>query len=776
MTASRKIGLLALAVGGCLTLALNWHPTPKPAIYLSQLLPQASSGPLLSSNGTLGSFAATPFLGAGWDEHTDLDFRTSLGQRKPAVIRFYLSQIEAVMIDLEGRSPSGPAEVQIGLGQNARTVQLENDWTSCKLELPANELKVGLNQLFIRGKQPTQWRNTSFRLLNSASNRPVIAAPVPGPEIKTPMLSPTPNQPSPTDNETSAPSDKEPISLAPDQPIKLAFGNSLEFPVLARPGMNLVFDGIEPWIEPGAPSLKSPWTLKIRMSNGKNAQEQQWEIKKSGSQKFPIQVDKAGQMNLSVMAQTTEPLLPGQAGLLLRKARLESSQPSPSPTQTPEVGQPQSEIKTKPNVILVVVDTLRSDALGCYGAKNANTPHFDALAADGVRFANCMAQSSWTKSAMASIMTATLPQKHLTEDFPDVLAPWYPKLSKLLLDNGYDTRAIVSNPFVGKEFGFADGFEGFLQQNEADAHQITRAALGQLEKLGPEKPFFLYLHVLDPHLPYSPPAQFRPKQGPASFSVNDMKTLREGWEKDGPSPARQVKVEQAKALYAGEITSCDRAFGALVAGLKKRGLYENSLVIVVSDHGEQFFEHGLCDHMNSLYQELLHVPLLIKFPAGAGAGKVVEPVWQHIDITPTVLKAAGIQAPIEMQGLSYTPNGPQGNPERSAYFSLKVGLEAAYFGQSPKDSQVHAKAELEGVRVGPWVLQRAISTLVDLEPLQLFNLQDDPGERTNLAFGRPDLRSWMTALLAQKSRSNEAAPHASRSSVDASLNGLQYLR
>ncbi len=777
MTTTRKLVFLTLAIGSAVALKLSWNENPKPAIYLSERLPQASSGPLLAITGKIGSYQATPFLGKGWDQHEDLELRTTLGRQRDAVIRFYLTEPEAINIELEGRCLTQMVKVELGLQQtDAQPFELETDWTRCKLAIPASAVKVGLNQLIIHGSQPTQWRNCTFRLRNSSEHN--LDTAIAQAETTPSLLSPTPNEPTPLAKPTSNATEKEPRPLAPDQPIRLAFGHSLEFPVLARPGMMLNFDGIEPWIEPGAPSLKTPWTLQVKLqSNSKSGKVQSWDLQQGSSQHLTLEIDSPRQVSLSLMARSSEKLLPGQAGLLVRKARLEIPTLSSS-SQTaslPTLSEPDGKASKPPDVILFVIDTLRSDSLHCYGAKTKATAHFDALATDGVRFANCMAQSSWTKAAMGSIMTSMLPQRHLAEDFPDVLAPWLPKLSKLLQEAHYDTLAVVSNPFVGREFGFADGFNQFVEKPDANAHQITVEALQQLEKREKKQPFFLYVHVLDPHLPYSPPSQFRPKQGPSSFSVNDMKALRQGWETDGANPERQAKVELAKALYAGEIASCDQAFGNFIEILKKQGLYQNSLIVVVSDHGEQFFEHGLCDHMNSLYQELLHVPLIIKFPDQEGAGKVEEPVWQHIDITPTILRAAGIEAPVEMQGVAYSPTGSSGNPDRAAYFSLKVGTEAAHFGQSD-NSSLKAKAELEGIRVGPWVFQLATSTLADLEPIQLFNLEDDPNEFKNQAYSRSDLRCWLAALLSEKSRSKEAAPQASNAKVDSSLNGLQYLR
>jgi arylsulfatase A-like enzyme len=202
------------------------------------------------------------------------------------------------------------------------------------------------------------------------------------------------------------------------------------------------------------------------------------------------------------------------------------------------------------------------------------------------------------------------------------------------------------------------------------------------------------------------------------------------------------------ALYDGGVANCDDAFGALMDSLKSRGLYENTIVVLVSDHGEQFFEHGLCDHMNSLYQELLHVPLIIKFPGGEDKGRVVGQMWQHIDIAPTLLHRVGAEIPESMQGVAYLPGGSDGKADRPAYFSLHVGENAAHYGQA----EGVARADMDGMRLGSWVLNRTTSTIAFLEPLQLFDLATDPKEQNNLAYTRPEVRVWLASLLKLRSK------------------------
>ena len=719
--------LAALVIFG---LFLFW-PTQTPAsrTWLAELLPQASSGPLVAPDGLLGSFESTPFLPSGWSSLTGQDFRTT--QKTGAVVRFYLTQKVPLEVDLEGRAEPA-ATVRLTLQeqtQSFKEFRLTENWIPCQFEIPASALREGMNQLVIRDGQATEWRQCHIKVVHSTAAQ---------------------------------------AGTAGKERTHLNFGRSLEMPALIQPHTSLIIDDLEPWIEPGAPSLDSPWNLTVRLQSP--GLDLSWNMSRGGSHKILLPIEVPTQTTLSLMATTASAVVQGQPGLSLRNARLESPQPPPlSPTPA---SRPERTTKGKPNIVLYVVDTLRADHLHCYGYPS-RTPHFDALSTDGVRFAQCMAQSSWTKASMASIMTSLLPHQHGAEDFPDALPPSLATLAQLLNKAGYENRGIVANACVPRGFGFAEGFAVYQEMLESDVHQLTTATLSWLEGRKPDKPFFLYFHALDPHLPYSPPPRFRPPNSPPGFGFQDMKKLREDWESGNRDGESQRRLVQSGALYDGEIASCDQAFGQFISALKARGLYDNTIIVLVSDHGEQFFEHNLCDHMNSLYQELLHVPLIIKFPHGQGAGTVIEPVWQHIDIAPTLLQQAGVAIPPAMVGVAYEPGGPVGQPDRPAYFPLKVGSNAARYGQG----EGFARAEMEGIRVGPWVFNLTKSTIADLEPLQLFNLKTDGAEMKNLAFTRPEVRTWLACLLRIHSRpeARETRQVPDRLLQD-SLRALQYLR
>lgn len=315
-------------------------------------------------------------------------------------------------------------------------------------------------------------------------------------------------------------------------------------------------------------------------------------------------------------------------------------------------------------VILFLVDTLRADHLGCYGYGRDTSPALDELVADGVVFEECQAQSSWTKPATASILTGLLPSVHRAVHKVAALPPEHMLLAEPLLAAGYDTAAFGANGFIfGPEQGFGRGFERFESgielvhgasgKEHVRADVLVDAALDWLAEDRGDAPPFLYMHAVDPHDPYDPLPELRNRftQPLGEGQPTDAELERPGPVKERFGGTIPPKIlERMEGLYDAEILAADQALGRLIAGLKSAGLYDAATIVFVADHGEEFLEHGRVGHNPALFQEVTHVPLVIKFPFGLAPeaqaslrGRRFSERVRQVDVLPTVLDAVGVE-------------------------------------------------------------------------------------------------------------------------------------
>ena len=306
-----------------------------------------------------------------------------------------------------------------------------------------------------------------------------------------------------------------------------------------------------------------------------------------------------------------------------------------------------------PNVLLITLDTTRADRLGCYGYARDTSPHLDALAAHSTRYTRAYSTSSWTLPAHASLFTGKFPTSHgarfdsegslILGDAiraPDdlrarPLAPEEATLAGLLGAAGYDTGAVVAGPWMLKRFGLAAGFS-FYDDEDITSHagrrapEVTNRAITWLERPR-EGPFFLFLNYFDPHYPYEPPDAF------AGRFLLPGSEPRPGWRGHFP------------ALYDAEIAYTDAEVGRLLDYLRARGDFEDTLVVVTSDHGELLGEHGEWGHQRFLYEELTRIPLLVKAPGSPTPGRVESDPVQILDVFALVLEQAGVGSPASAQ-------------------------------------------------------------------------------------------------------------------------------
>lgn len=387
-----------------------------------------------------------------------------------------------------------------------------------------------------------------------------------------------------------------------------------------------------------------------------------------------------------------------------------------SPTGEPVVAQSPSSPSGSPrgasNVILITLDTLRSDRLSCYGSNLVDTPNIDAFAAEGVRFTNAASTVPFTLPAHASIMTGLYPPGHgVRENVGYVLDERFSTLAEVLGAGGWATGGFVSAFVLDHRWGIGRGFEhyfdGFdlremetanLGSVQRDGATTVAAAVSWLDERPADRPFFLWLHLYDPHEPYTPAEPFKSRY-----------------------PGRP---------YDAEVAYTDSLVGDFRHALEERALLDDSLVILTSDHGEGLGDHGEEFHGFFVYDSTIHVALIVRPPTGGGAGRVVDRAVSHVDLLPTVLDLVGLPVPENVHGRSLAP--------------LVAGEDVEW------DRPVYSESLYPLLHYG-WAPLRSLRTerfkLIDVPRAELYDLARDPAEDQNL-FGRePKLSNEMTAAL-----------------------------
>jgi arylsulfatase A-like enzyme len=318
-----------------------------------------------------------------------------------------------------------------------------------------------------------------------------------------------------------------------------------------------------------------------------------------------------------------------------------------------------SEPHRPPNVVLVVVDTLRADRLGCYGNPRALTPAIDALGARGAVFRRAYAQSSWTLPSVGSIMTSRMPFEHGgvlpgTRVNDDNVT-----LAEALRAHGYVTGAFVANPLVNAVAGFGQGFDVFDVPVRTNPHAFPIARAGIIDTHAADwlakralardgSPFFLYLHYMEPHPPYGRTDKLRRLLG--GRPAPDLGALSQAYMLSRTYRLTREQLADVQDVYDAEIAQVDDAIAWIVRSLDKLRMLDDTVIVFTADHGEEFMDHGGTSHGWTLYDEVLHVPLLIAAP---GKGRVdVDETVALVDVAPTVLELAGIPAPAGYEGHS----------------------------------------------------------------------------------------------------------------------------
>lgn len=347
----------------------------------------------------------------------------------------------------------------------------------------------------------------------------------------------------------------------------------------------------------------------------------------------------------------------------------------------------------RPNVLLISIDTLRADHLSCYGYDKVTTPHLDRLGEEGILFENAYSTAAWTPPAHASMLTGLYPSSHGVVD-NHRLRKDIPTLAEVFSKSGYRTAGFVNNSQVGELVGLEKGHETYMEVwrgskgrsivrrsmnylvrnameavglNDHGAHRTNQLARDWIRE-NKGHAFYMFIHYIEPHNPINAPYPFKNKywqnrnrhgidknklylvaQNPLVCFTNNIRLNRE-------------ELTALRALYDGEISYIDYKIGELIAFLKKERIYDNTFIIITADHGEHFGEHDLYSHVASLYEPIIHIPLMMKFPEGFNRQARISGLVQLVDIFPTVIETIGLNQEflrgIQGKSLFRTANDP----------------------------------------------------------------------------------------------------------------------
>jgi arylsulfatase A-like enzyme/Flp pilus assembly protein TadD len=391
---------------------------------------------------------------------------------------------------------------------------------------------------------------------------------------------------------------------------------------------------------------------------------------------------------------------------------------------------PTANATAKPqlNVVVVTIDTLRPDHLGCYGYKQIRTPNIDALAASGVRFERAFTSVPVTLPSHTVIFTGTYPTYSGMHDFAgNKLGPTQSTLASVLQSHGYVTGAVIGSAVLDSRFGLNRGFDFYY--DHFDFNRLQESNIEEMERPGNvvadvtldwlgsnyNKKFFLWMHLYDPHYPYRPPALYAAEY------------------KDQP--------------YDGEIAFADEQVGRLIRFLQEKGVYENTLIVLSGDHGESLGEHGEKTHGFFIYNSTLHVPLIFHVP-GAASGQSLPDLVNLADLMPTILHVLDIDIPKEVQGRDLTPLM---RPTKTSAANAEA-------------RSLYAETFLPRLHFN-WSELRSVETdkyhFIDAPKPELYDVSKDPGETANLFSQKKavtdELNARLSKLIVQYSARQELA-------------------
>ncbi len=410
------------------------------------------------------------------------------------------------------------------------------------------------------------------------------------------------------------------------------------------------------------------------------------------------------------------------------------------------------EANRQSNVLLIVVDSLRADHLGCYGYPRGTSPNIDKFAGEGIRFSNAFANATSTIVSSPTIYASVYPSQHKVKSYKDFFDYSFVTMAEALLEEGYNTLGIVTNPHLTEYNGFNQGFQQYysdIQWNHTGniAANVNKTFLDWLGYQDRQHKFFALLFYIDPHVPYEAPPPFNTK---FEHYVAAAATTTQG--KKLTKAQKQLIVD-----YDEEIYYFDYQFGKLIDELKKTGVYDNTLIILAADHGEEFWEHDRTGHGQSLYKELVNTPLIMKLPAALNNKYLKykeierEMLVSNVDILPTTLGLLNIPVAEAARRQFVGKNIFNDSNENASSFVFFEQILTQY-----------GPYVLQGIRTNEW---KYIVTYKDGDKptakfpmFELYNIKENPAETENLINRRPGMAKKLAAMLNEQQQKMEIKP------------------
>lgn len=387
------------------------------------------------------------------------------------------------------------------------------------------------------------------------------------------------------------------------------------------------------------------------------------------------------------------------------------------------------------HIFVWMIDTFRADKMHALNPKSkVLTPNYDAFAADATRFSWAQVAGTWSLPSQASMLTGVYPRLHKATVHESKIARDVPFVTESLKKAGFRTAMFSANGYVSSKWGFDRGFDenrNLIRENLPNNAEYLWGMAKKWIVPNKAKPQFVYLAVIEPHVIYNPRKEFlakywdKPYKGPIKPVLTGIQL---GKIKQGTLKVNDTDKAYLEALHNAEITQSDTAFGGFIQDLKDAGLYDTSAVIVISDHGDEFWDHGDCGHAQGAHQELVHVPFIIRAPGLFPTGKAVETDVEAMDLAPTVLQLAGLPVPEGMQGRSVIP---------LAFDEVSV---------SPGVGLTQSESTARGMKSGRYRLIHS-----GVARMELYDEIEDPREQQELASQRPialrQMRNVLSLLL-----------------------------